>query len=152
MKSGCLLAILITIIPSPVLADPPHFGKLILSPGFQADKETISGYTGGSYSLSSISNRDHNQNACIGFADPTPDAILVLQKDFSHFRIQVNTGGSDTTILVKGPDDVIRCGDDTGKSKDASVDDRKWKTGTYQVWVGTFNSGQRHNYTLSVQE
>jgi len=152
LKSGCLLAILTTIIPSPVLADPPHFGKLILSPGFQAEKETISGYTGGSYSLSSISNRDRNQNACIGFADPTPDAVLVLQKDFSHFRIQVNSGGSDTTILVKGPDDVIRCGDDTGKSKDASVDDSPWKAGTYRVWVGTFNSGQRYNYTLSVQE
>jgi hypothetical protein len=152
VQSGCFLALLTNILPTQVLADPPHFGKLMLSPGFQAEKETISGYTGGSYSLSTISNRDRNNKACIGFADPTPDAILVLQKDFSHFRIQVHTSGSDTTLLVKGPDDVIRCGDDTGNNKDASVEDTTWKAGSYRVWVGTFNSGERRNYTLSVQE
>jgi hypothetical protein len=35
-----------------------NFGTLALSPGFATVQGTISGYTGGTYSLSAISNRD----------------------------------------------------------------------------------------------
>ena len=58
-----------------------------------------------------------------------------------------------TILLIQGPDNnTIRCGDDTGNSKDASIDDKDWKAGTYKVWVATFNSQVKKNYTLSVEE
>lgn len=152
-KASLLLTILTAIASTPVLANTANFGKLAVSPGFDPTKGTVGGYTGGSYSLSAISNRAHNRNACIGFADPNPDHILVLEKDFSRLKLLVQTGGSDTTLLVQGPDSgMIRCGDDTGKSKDASIEDSNWKAGTYRVWVGTFNPGEKRNYTLSVHE
>ncbi|HYX16218.1 MAG TPA: hypothetical protein VE944_17985, partial [Nostoc sp.] len=67
--------------------------------------------------------------------------------------IQVDSNGNDTTLLIQGPDQTtIRCGDDTGKSKDASVSDRNWKRGTYRIWVGTFNPGGKRDYTLKVEQ
>jgi hypothetical protein len=150
---GWLVAILAAITATPVLAETANFGQLTLLPGFDPAKGTISGYTGGSYLLSNIAKRDRNRSACTGFADPNPDHILILGKDFPRLKLLVNTGGEDTTLLIKGPDETtIRCGDDTGKSKDASIDDLNWKSGKYQIWVGTFNPGAKKNYTLTIQQ
>ncbi|MCC5637951.1 hypothetical protein LC593_19335 [Nostoc sp. CHAB 5844] len=150
---GWVLAILAAVTATPVIAETANFGRFSLLPGFEPAQGRFSGYTGGSYSLSAISNRDRNKKACIGFADPKPDHIMVLEKDFEQLRILVNTGDSDTTLLVKGPgDNIIRCGDDTGNKKDASVSDRNWKKGTYQIWVGTFNPDLKRKYTLTVQQ
>lgn len=152
--SVSLLATLTVISTEAVLAQKTaHFDSLSLSPGFPASDGTVTGYTGGSYSLSTIANRDRQNHLCIGFAAPTPDHTMVLKKNFSHLKLLVNSGSADTTLLIQGPeDDTIRCGDDSANTKDASVDDSNWKSGTYHIWVGTFNPGVRRNYTLSVQE
>jgi hypothetical protein len=151
---GWFLAILTAVAAAPAIAQTANFGKFSLSPGFApAEGKFSGGYTGGSYSLSAISNRDRNKKACIGFADPKPDYIMVLEKDFARLRILVNTGDIDTTLLVKGTDDdSLRCGDDTGKSKDASIDDLNWKKGTYRIWVGTFDPDVKRKYTLTIQQ
>jgi hypothetical protein len=149
---GWLLAMLAAITATPVIAETPNFGTFSLVPGFEPAQGKFSGYTGGSYSLSAISNRDRDKKPCIGFADPKPDHIMVLEKDFDHLKILVNSGNADTTLLIKGPDNTIRCGDDTGKRKDASIDDLNWKKGTYEIWVGTFNPGVKRNYKLTVQQ
>ncbi|MHC5674241.1 hypothetical protein [Nostoc sp.] len=152
-KSGWLLAILTAITATPAIAEQANFGTFTLSTNFNAAQGTVQGFTGGSYSLSAISNRDRDQKACIGFADPNPDHIMVLEKDFSQLTIQVDSNNNDTTLLIQGPDKTtIRCGDDTGKSKDASVSDRNWKSGTYRIWVGTFNPGVKRDYTLTVEQ
>ncbi|HLO85005.1 MAG TPA: hypothetical protein VK203_08355 [Nostocaceae cyanobacterium] len=151
-QGGWLLATLIALAAVPVAAQTSNFGTIKLSPGFEPATGKVSGYTSGSYSLSAISNRDRDKKLCVGFGDPKPDHVLVLEKDFEKLTILINSGG-DTTLLVKGPDDnTIRCGDDTGKSKDASVSDRNWKSGTYRIWVGAFNPGVRRNYTLTIQQ
>ncbi|MCW5314028.1 hypothetical protein GTQ43_09500 [Nostoc sp. KVJ3] len=152
-SSAWLLAILATIAASPVIAQTANFGTFNLSANFNPAQGTVQGFTGGSYSLSAISNRDRDQKTCIGFADPKPDHIMVLEKDFSQLTIQVDSSNNDTTLLIQGPDEkTIRCGDDTGKSKDASVSDRNWKSGTYRIWVGTFNPGVKRDYTLTVEQ
>jgi hypothetical protein len=151
-KGGLLLSLL-TLITMPVMAQTANFGTITLASNTAKESVSASGYTGGSYSLSAIKNRDRNNNSCIGFADPNPDYILVLQKDIPKLKMQVNSGGSDTTILIQGPDDsMIRCGDDTGRSKDASIDDKNWKAGTYKLWIGTFNANIKSNYTLSLEQ
>ncbi|MEH2171028.1 MAG: hypothetical protein V7K41_31120 [Nostoc sp.] len=152
-RGGWLLAILTAITATPAIAQTANFGTFNLSTNFNPAQGTVQGFTGGSYSLSAISNRDREQKACIGFADPTPDHIMVLEKDFSQLTIQVDSNNNDTTLLIQGPDQTtIRCGDDTGKSKDASVSDRNWKSGTYRIWVGTFNPGVKRDYTLTVEK
>lgn len=148
------LALLATLGVAPVLAQSANFDSLTLSPGFSTADGTAQGYTQGSFSLSSIANRDRSDNLCVGFADTTPDHILVLEQDFSQLTLQVNSGGGDTTLLVQGPNDsTVRCGDDTGRTNtDASIQDSSWQAGTYKVWVGAFESGIRYDYTLTVQE
>ena len=152
-SGGWLLAILTTITATPVIAQTANFGTFTLSTNSNSAPGTVQGFTGGSYSLSAISNRDRDQKACIGFADPNPDHIMVLKKNFPQMTIQVDSKGNDTTLLIQGPDKTtIRCGDDTGKSKDASVSDLSWKSGTYRIWVGTFNPGVKRDYTLKVEQ
>jgi len=147
---GLIIAIFVSMINLPVKAELSHFMALRLSPGFQPEQGSVSGYTGGSYSLSVISNRDRDNKLCTGFADPQPDHILTLDKDFSQLKLTVNSGGHDTTLLIEGPDDkTIRC---DNSSKDAQISARNWKHGTYRIWVGTFNSNLKFNYTLTVQE
>ncbi len=153
---GGILAAIISIgaaAPTPLPMDTSNFGTIELSPGFPATKGKAAGYTGGTFPLSAISRRDGNGNPCIGFADPTPDHILILSDKFRRLDIEINSGNSDTTLVIQGPDDqTIRCGDDTRKSKDASVTAKNWKPGKYKVWVGIFNRGVKRDYTLSVQE
>lgn len=144
---------LAAISATPVLAQTANFGSVSLSPGFKPLDGVVKGYTGGSYSLSTIANRDHDNKPCIGFGDPTPDHILVLKKNFSGLKVQVDSGGYDTTLLIQGPNkNTITCGDDTGNNKDASVEASNWKAGTYRIWVGTFDDGLKRDYTLSVHE
>jgi hypothetical protein len=149
MIAGAIAA----VVTIPVFAQTANFGTLTLSPGFPPATGVSRGSTGGAFSLSAIANLDRHKNKCLGFAAPTPDHILVLQQDFPRLTISVNTAGKDTTLLVSGPDKgTVRCGDDTGQNKDASITDSGWKAGTYQIWVGTMTSGDKYNYTLSVQE
>ena len=152
-RCAWLLALLTAITATPVIAETANFGTFTLPTNSDSAQRTLQGFTGGSYSLSAISNRDRDQKACIGFADPNPDHIMVLEKDSSQLTIQVDSNGNDTTLMIQGPDDTtIRCGDDTGKNKDASISDRNWKSGTYRIWVGTFNPGVKRDYTLTVEQ
>lgn len=151
-RNSYLLALLTAISALPVVAQPANFGSMSLSPGFKPSQGTATGFTGGSYSLSIIANRDRNNNPCIGFGDTNPDHILILDKDFERLKVQVNSEGNDTTLVIKGPKDSISCGDDSGSNKDASIENAKWQAGTYQVWVGAIDAGAKYKYTLSVQE
>ncbi len=152
-RGSWMVAMIAAITATPAIANTSHFGKLSLAPDFEPAAGILTGNTGGSYSLSEISRRDRDRNACVGFADPLPDHILKLEKDFARLNILVKSGGYDTTLLIQGPDEkTIRCGDDTGTNKDASFEDKDFKSGTYKIWVGTFNPGIRRNYTLTVQQ
>lgn len=149
------LSVFSIILPfNSVIADTAHFGKLTLSSDFKAaEKREVKGHTGGSYSLSAISNRDRDKNLCIGFADTKPDHILVLEKDFARLSIKVDSGGNDTTLLLRGSDKKqIFCGDDTGNSKDASISLSNLKAGEYKLWVGTFQPGMRREYSISIEQ
>jgi hypothetical protein len=138
---------------APALAQPANFGNITLAPGFPDASGVARGYTQGSFSLSSIANRDRAGNLCLGFADSTPDHILVLEQNFPQLNIQVDSDGGDTTLFIQGPNDrTVRCGDDTGQNTDASLQDSSWQAGQYRIWVGSFDSGVRYDYTLTVRE
>lgn len=147
------LGLLVLLVAAPALAQSSNFGRISLSPGFSNAEGRATGYIRGSFSLPSIANRDQDGNFCLGYGDANPDHILVLQDDFSRLTVQVDSGGNDTTLLIQGPDtSTVRCGDNSGRSKDASIQDTEWSAGTYSVWVGSFERGRRYDYTLSIQE
>lgn len=147
-----VIALVAALSSTPVFAQTANFGNLTIAPGFPPGAAQVAGRTGGSYSLPSIANSDREKKPCIGFASETPDHILVLEKDFSNLAVQINSRGKDTTLLIKGPNNTIICGDDTGLRKDASVEANNWKAGRYEIWVGSIEAGERWNYILTLRE
>lgn len=151
VRWGAVLGLVATFATVPSFAQTANFESLSLSPGFA--RASTRGYTQGAFSLSNIALRDRNGNLCLGYADSAPDHIMELQQDFAQLSIVINSGGNDTTLVIQGPNDgTVRCGDDTGRNKDASIEDTNWRAGTYRVWVGAFEPGTRYNYTLTVEE
>ncbi len=147
-----VIALIAALSATPVLSQGTNPGNLSLAPGFPKGSGVVTGQTGGSYSLPSIANKDSNGNACLGYGYSTPSHVIVLQQNFSNLSLKLRSGG-DTTVVVRGPNSqTIRCGDDSGSSKDASVQGSNWQAGTYEVWVGSIDAGQRLDYTLTVQE
>ncbi|MEC4983605.1 MAG: hypothetical protein SAJ37_00270 [Oscillatoria sp. PMC 1068.18] len=151
-KNSKIIVAIAALICLPAIAQAANFDQLILAASSGSDSRSVTGHTGGSYLLSAIANRDRQNNPCVGFAAPTPDHTMTLEKDFSKLKVQVNTGGKDTTLVIQAPDNTVLCGDDTGSNKDASIEATNWKKGTYKIWVGSFEPSKRWNYTLSAQE
>lgn len=133
-------------------AETANFEGRELSPGFSAEDGSVNGYTGGSYSLAAVENRDRDNNPCLGYGDSRPDHIVVLKADFAALTFQLDSGGKDTTLMLKGPGGVI-CGDDIDTvNLDDRVSGKDFKAGTYSVWVGTIKPGDRQNYRLTITE
>ncbi|TVQ06381.1 MAG: hypothetical protein EA368_17090 [Leptolyngbya sp. DLM2.Bin27] len=132
------------------IAQPANLGSFTLSE--DSPSARVGGVTTGISALSSIAGRDRNGAICTGFADTTPDYVMVLQQDFTSLAFQVDSGGNDTSLLIQGPDDnTIRCGEDTNRrNPDARVQDQDWPAGTYLIWVGSHHQGQRYSYSLIV--
>jgi hypothetical protein len=137
---------------SPVLAQTANSESITLA-AYPPATASVSGNIVGSFSLAHIASNDQRGNLCAGFADANPDHILTLQSDFPTLSITVDSG-EDTTLLVQGPNDnSIRCGQDISRSDlDAQVTDSNWQAGTYRIWVGAHEQGQRFSYSLTVQE
>lgn len=146
--SGCTLFAL----AAPVLAQTANSDPITLS-AYPPGMANVAGRIVGSYSLSNIASTDQFGNLCAGFADTNPDHILTLESDFPSLTVTVDSG-QDTTLLIQGPDDnSIRCGQDISRSNvDAQVVGNNWRAGTYRIWVGAHNQGQRFSYSLIVEE
>ena len=144
-----ILAIIAAVSNMSAIAQEANFGKVALSTANPVGR--LSGFTGGSISLPAIiSNMDYRNNRCLGFGDSKPDHILTLEQSFPSLSLRVSSG-SDTTLVVQGADGIVRCGDDTGAQKDASIVDTNWKAGVYRIWVGSSAPSSQRNYRLTIQ-
>lgn len=134
------------------IAQSANFEGITLSANTPKDA-SVEGRIVGAYSMANIATADADGNLCAGFADTNPDHILTLESDFSSLTLTVNSG-EDTTLLVQGPDDnSVYCGQDISRSNlDAQISHDNWRAGTYRIWVGAHDQGQRFSYTLSVSE
>ena len=144
-----LLALIIALIATPVIAENANFDELILAQGSNQGVVAVNGYTSGSYSLSSIANSDKDNNPCFGYGDPTPDHIMTLEQDFPNLKLRVNSRGNQTTLVVIGPDkNTVRC----SSGNVASIEDINWVSGKYKVWIGSVEPNQSLNYRLSAKQ
>lgn len=144
------LAILVSVAPA--FAQTANSEGITLS-AYPPAAASVTGRIVGSFSLSNIAGSDQDGNLCAGFADANPDHILTLESDFPSLTITVDSG-EDTTLLIQGPDDnSIHCAQDISRSNlDAQVVGDNWQAGTYRIWVGAHNQGQRFSYSLTVEE
>ena len=109
------------------------------------------GTTGGDYSLMRLAGRDRRRRLCLGYGNGKPDHVLILTEDMNRLSLSVTSGG-DTTLLVDGPRGIDCSDNDRRNSRDAAVQDGTWPAGTYRIWVGAFERGDRIDYKLLVNE
>ncbi len=126
---------------------PEIFGNITLSPRFSPDPYIIRGASGGSIPAAIIAQRETTPNGpCVGLVDEEPDHRIVLTAFFNYLSLQVQSA-QDTTIVVKGPGGSW-CNDDLdGKSPGIAG---QWLKGTYEVWVGSYESGKYYPYIIKI--
>jgi hypothetical protein len=155
---ACLLPAVLGLSMTAIAADQANFDTIRLAPGFSPEKQgTALGNTGGGVSMLSIANQDNQGDLCLGYTAyrDMPDYILILEQDFDRLSIQVEGRGSDTTLMVKGPEGknaVVRCDDNSGEGSNPLVEDTNWKAGKYEIWVGAKEANQRQSYKLVIQQ
>jgi hypothetical protein len=158
LSSGNCTSIIIVLIslpifPAKLIAQNNNFNNFNLALDFNQAAAIVMGYTGGSYSLASIANQDIHGNPCMGYGDPEPDHLMILENDFPQLKLQVNSGGQDTTLIIQDVNnEMIFCSFGQEDVKDALIKEINWKAGKYNIWVGSIKPNQRSSYTLSVEQ
>jgi hypothetical protein len=123
----------------------PNFGTITLAPGFQPDPHLVSLRAGGSMSASNISSD------CAGYITNAPDFRFQWDGNGSlNIKISV-LAKADTTLVVNGPNGEWYCDDDSGEDNNPLVNLGSI-SGRYEIWVGTYSSGESQPAVLSISE
>lgn len=123
------------------------YGNTVLSPGFLPDPVNINVQAGGPLDVSGI------VNGCDGYMTDQPSYIVNFTAQGTAPLIFSVNSGDDTTIMVRSPDGVNHCDDDSGQNGDnPSLAFQSPRAGEYRVWVGRFWNANPAAATLSISE
>lgn len=123
----------------------PNYGTLHLEAGFANDPRVISLRAGGNISASRAGS------GCNGFITDAPDVRLHYDAGSLPLIISVDAG-SDTTLVVNGPNGEFYCDDDSGEGTNPSIRLNNPDSGRYEIWVGTYRSGNSQPARLYISE
>lgn len=110
------------------------YGSVRLNSGFTPDPHEVSLTAGGSIDASTIGS------PCTGSIARAPDYELTYTSGSLPLYIYA-TASSDTTLVVNGPDGQWYCDDDSNGGTNPQVTFNTPRSGTYDIWVGTFGGG-----------
>ena len=120
------------------------YGSVRLNSGFTPDPHSVSLTAGGSIDASRIGS------PCRGSIANAPDYEVTYTAGSLPLYIYVNAS-SDTTLVVNGPDGQWYCDDDSNGGVNPQVTFNTPRSGTYDIWVGTFSGGTA-SATLHISE
>ena len=123
----------------------PTYGSVSLQAGFVPDPYEVAVTSGGSLSASWELGSE-----CAGYINDVPDFKLHWSGSTEALYIGF-TSSADTTLVVRTPGGFYWCSDDVF-GLDPEVMLLYPSTGTYQVWVGSYSSGEYNSGTLYVTE
>lgn len=125
----------------------PQGAPVPLAPGFQPQPLVMGGVIlAGPVDAATIGQ------GCVGFVGQAPSHVLSVQAGFAMLRILVNSS-SDTVLVVRGADGSVRCNDDYRPNESFNpVIEGPFNPGSYQVFVGGYQSGTQGQYALGVTE
>ncbi len=123
----------------------PNYGSVSLNSGFTPDPYSVNLTAGGN-----IDSQYSVSSDCRGFVTNAPDVELYYSAGSLPLILSVNAG-SDTTLVVNGPDGQWYCDDDGGDGLNPSLRWNRPMSGAYHIWVGTYNSNPAPA-TLSISE
>ena len=114
-----------------------NYGEIRLSAGFTPDPYRVNLTAGGSIDAYTDTNLP---GSCVGDISNAPDFEVTYSAGSLPlvFRTRSST---DTTLIINGPDGRWYCDDDSWGDGDAEVRFNKPSSGTYDIWIGTFNGG-----------
>jgi len=130
-------------------------GPVSLSAGFVPDPYAAAVTAGGPIDVASLNLSSANGESCRGFAPDNPQVALTWSGQSPNLRIFFVAGqtGGDTTMIVQQPNGAFLCSDDfPGGNLNPLVDIPNAGPGVYNVYVGTFGSGQSVAGTLYITE
>jgi hypothetical protein len=144
MTAVCALALAGPVVAQDFNADP-NYGDITLAPGFMPDPHLVSLRAGGDISASRVSS------GCSGYITRSPDFRFYWDGDGSlDIKISV-LSKADTTLVVNGPDAEWYCDDDSGEDNNPAIA-LVSGAGRYEIWVGTYSSGDPQPAVLSISE
>ncbi|CUS49174.1 MAG: putative trypsin-like serine protease [Idiomarinaceae bacterium HL-53] len=128
----------------------PHFGTVALEAGFLPDPHTVTVTAGGSVNVSA-----QDIGNCMGYAASAPDVRLQWSGNngplFMYFVAA--TTGDDTTLVINDPNGNWYCNDDAGSGTlNPGFAFKMAPNGVYDIWIGTYTSGQWVEGTLHLSE
>ena len=122
-----------------------NYGELSLDSGFSDDPRVVSLQAGGD-----ISARRAGAD-CRGFITDAPDFRVFYNAGSLPLIISV-AADSDTTLVVNAPDGTFLCDDDSGEGSNPSIRINDPQSGRYEIWVGTYSSGNAQPARLHISE
>ena len=128
---------------------PPAFGSIALQAGFIPDPHTARVTSGGHV------NTTYLGNGCTGFAAPAPDFRINWsgQSSVLRFFFEADTSGQDATLLINLPNGTWLCNDDANNTtRNPLVVLQNPPAGQYDIWVGSYTTGQFVPGTLTITE
>lgn len=124
----------------------PNYGEVTLRTGFTPDPRTVQLRAGGDLNAQNLSG------SCRGFITNAPDVRLNFTGGNLPLILSV-AAGSDTTLVVNAPDGSYYCDDDGGvNGLNPAVRFNNPQSGRYEIWVGTYASGQTQPARLHISE
>ena len=85
-----------------------------------------------------------------GFIAETPNQVIEVKERINYMRLSVENTGSETTLLVDGPDGrfCVLANELAGISPEISG---VWLEGKYEVYIGELKGGQ-NQFTLNISQ
>jgi hypothetical protein len=124
---------------------PPTYGSVNLNAGFTPDPFNVRITSGGSIPATNVSPE------CRGWVANAPDYSVNYAAGGFDLTIGA-TSGSDTTLLVNGPNGEWYCDDDSGEGLNPLIHLNYPTSGRYDIWIGAYSRGDNAATTLSVSE
>ncbi len=128
----------------------PNYGSMTFQAGQSAVPLSVAVTAGGPVDVGAL-NLGTN---CRGYATSAPDYRVQLLTPMTELRFYFvpNAAGQDTTLIVNTASGAWSCSDDAGGTLNPQVDFSNAQPGQYDIWVGTFASGQFISGTLYVTQ
>ena len=123
-----------------------NYGEVTLQAGFTPDPRVINLRAGGDRNAQNLSS------SCRGFITNAPDVRVQYSSGDYPLIISV-ASGADTTLVVNAPDGSYYCDDDGGvNGLNPAVRFNRPMSGRYEIWVGTYSSGNAQPAELHISE
>jgi hypothetical protein len=120
--------------------------------GFRPDPIVRTGISGGGVDAYYRYGFDSIGTLCTGYVFSSPDHTLTVHGYVEYLRIDVESPGDTTLVIVNRQTGEVYCDDDSGLSLNASLALWDLPSGTYDIRVGSYYTDDYLNYTLRITE